>query len=693
MLSCGKAFKILIATLLFVNSSLALVYTSQLVQSSPDQTELPTDWPSIYVYPQTIIADVGETFTISVVIFNLTDNTAPDPANPFIECPLGNLYGFDVQLSWDPTILKYVNYTVTVPVENYSSPIPPSPYAGILHSPIYELMNVIDENGQIPNSNPGTMAWISYSSMPPAPIFNGNGTLFTMTFNVTSLGACALRFVPPEGAEHGGVALSDDNGHYLLFHQFDGDFHTAGAPVANFTFWPDVGVVDKPVVFNASDSYDPDGSIVSYFWDFGDGNVDDTTTPTVQHSYGDAGTYLVSLVVEDSAGVRSSLKLRQVDVVQKRNVKIAEVSLTPAYNVLMNRTVDVEVRVENDGRADENCTVKAYYNASSVNWADFSTTDWTKIGETKVSLPLKSPFSIKHLTWNTTDVPQADAYYYVLANVTSVPYEGAKDNNMTSSDPIFVRSAPLHDVAIEKLEFGWSEAFKSPVLDGEKTTFQITVLNNGTEDETAINIKLYCNDSVLKSWNETLSYGRTVELAWEELLGSGHYNMTTLATVKNDTIPENNLKQETLQVIRTPKLNFTYNPQEPQVNQTISFNASASFHGEPGESITDYKWTIYDPKETLVWTSSGSNLVNISYQFGEEGTWRVILSVKDSCNIKYNPFRSKTSAYQIEARINVQAIGEQGLQGFPIEYVILATVLIVAVVLVVIIFYWRRRTH
>jgi PKD repeat protein len=57
-------------------------------------------------------------------------------------------------------------------------------------------------------------------------------------------------------------------------------------------------------LFNASGSSDPDGSIVSYSWDFGDGNTD--TGVSVQHAYGDDGTYYLTLTIEDDGGLTAS---------------------------------------------------------------------------------------------------------------------------------------------------------------------------------------------------------------------------------------------------------------------------------------------------------------------------------------------------------------------------------------------------
>jgi PKD repeat protein len=71
-------------------------------------------------------------------------------------------------------------------------------------------------------------------------------------------------------------------------------------PVANFTFSPTSGVYPLQVNFDASASYDPDGSISSYSWDFGDGKYD--TGVNVSHVYETWGTFTIKLLVRDNRG-------------------------------------------------------------------------------------------------------------------------------------------------------------------------------------------------------------------------------------------------------------------------------------------------------------------------------------------------------------------------------------------------------
>ena len=75
------------------------------------------------------------------------------------------------------------------------------------------------------------------------------------------------------------------------------------APTAAFTAAPSTAVPDEPVAFDASGSYDPDGSLVSYLWDFGDGSIG--SGAAIAHRFSQAGTFPVTLTVTDNDGARA----------------------------------------------------------------------------------------------------------------------------------------------------------------------------------------------------------------------------------------------------------------------------------------------------------------------------------------------------------------------------------------------------
>jgi len=69
-------------------------------------------------------------------------------------------------------------------------------------------------------------------------------------------------------------------------------------PVASFTCSSSTPSVNETVTFDASESYDPDGTIVDYAWDFGDGTTGNGKI--VNHTYRAADTCPVALAVTDN---------------------------------------------------------------------------------------------------------------------------------------------------------------------------------------------------------------------------------------------------------------------------------------------------------------------------------------------------------------------------------------------------------
>jgi PKD repeat protein len=77
-------------------------------------------------------------------------------------------------------------------------------------------------------------------------------------------------------------------------------------PQADFTWSPYSPYVNEAVLFNASNSTPNGGVILSYIWNFGDGNVTTTSGAIICHIYKLNGNCTVSLKVTDSQGLSST---------------------------------------------------------------------------------------------------------------------------------------------------------------------------------------------------------------------------------------------------------------------------------------------------------------------------------------------------------------------------------------------------
>ena len=104
-----------------------------------------------------------------------------------------------------------------------------------------------------------------------------------------------------------------------VFNTFDGEYYGSGSwsasllwrgpdqpewPVASFTYSPEEPIVGEEITFDASSSYDSDGTIISYEWDFGDGNS--ASGQVVQHSYSEPNEYTATVTVMDDVGLMDS---------------------------------------------------------------------------------------------------------------------------------------------------------------------------------------------------------------------------------------------------------------------------------------------------------------------------------------------------------------------------------------------------
>jgi PKD repeat protein len=149
------------------------------------------------------------------------------------------------------------------------------------------------------------------------------------------------------------------------------------APRAEFTATPAFDYPPLDVTFNASSSSSPNGPIVNYSWDFGDGAT--AGGVIVTHTYTEKGVYEVTLEVRDSAGetgtrTKSVEALNRVPVARFTiNVYTTGVRQPVWFNASESTDSDGEI-VDylwdfGDGATDEGMLVEhEYQSAGGTGW-------------------------------------------------------------------------------------------------------------------------------------------------------------------------------------------------------------------------------------------------------------------------------------------------------------------------------------
>lgn len=93
------------------------------------------------------------------------------------------------------------------------------------------------------------------------------------------------------------------------------------------------GVAPLAITFDGAGSADPDGTIVSYKWSFGDGTT--ATGATVTKTYSKSGTYAAKLTVTDNKGATGTASLSiKVSPAPNTVVRVSGISLATASSLL-----------------------------------------------------------------------------------------------------------------------------------------------------------------------------------------------------------------------------------------------------------------------------------------------------------------------------------------------------------------------
>lgn len=137
-------------------------------------------------------------------------------------------------------------------------------------------------------------------------------------------------------------------------------------PIASFSVSPPAAAPGAPIRFDASNSADPDGVIVLFAWDFGDGGQADGVAVT--HAYLRQGNFTVHLSVTDDLGATDGME----DTIKIGNVPPSILSTSPEATLVLavsERRTFAVVASDSDG---DSLTFSWYLNGLWVSSASSS---------------------------------------------------------------------------------------------------------------------------------------------------------------------------------------------------------------------------------------------------------------------------------------------------------------------------------
>ena len=351
--------------------------------------------------------------------------------------------------------------------------------------------------------------------------------------------------------------------------------------------------------FDGSGSSDPDGSIVSYGWDFGDGGSGSGVQPS--HSYGTAGGYQVTLTITDSGGA--------TDVVT-HTVTVDDTSAAIAFRGaarFVGNTISATLSVPPAVQASDGLILFATINNTTATVSGPSgVTGWTPVADFVTG-------SARTMVWRKVAAPgdggkvlSLGLSAYTKISLQLVGYAGTSTANpiatlATRSDPVAVTTHPTPTVSVT----GAGSWLLSYWADKSATT---------------------------TDWGPPPSV-----LVRDEAIGTGSGRITSLVADSGAVIPTGTaggLNATTDTASRAATVSIALAPAQPppsNVPPVAVFSSSCAglvcgFDGsgssDPDGSIVSYGWDFGDG-------GSGSG-VQPSHSYGTAGGYQVTLTITDS---------------------------------------------------------------
>ena len=219
-----------------------------------------------------------------------------------------------------------IEYTLTAP-----NVLPAVTLTSPANGALYTSLATIALNANASDSD-GSIAKVNFYQN---GIFVGsdNSAPFSLSWTIPAYGAYAIS---AEAVDNDGGSVTDVVNVNVVPPNL--------APFAVISGVPSIGFAPLIVNADASLSYDTDGNVASYAWDFGDGNSSTVSNPT--HVYYAQGTYIVTLKVTDNDGavniVSTVVSVMPVNVMPIPNFTVSSTSGQSPHPVAFDATASFD---------------------------------------------------------------------------------------------------------------------------------------------------------------------------------------------------------------------------------------------------------------------------------------------------------------------------------------------------------------
>jgi len=190
-------------------------------------------------------------------------------------------------------------------------------------------------------------------------------------------------------------------------------------PVAVATADPATGEAPLSVLFDSTGSYDPDGTIAGYAWDFDDGSSSTEANPT--HTYLDPGTYDATLTVTDNKGATDSDTVEVIVIDAALDEMHVEDQIVTRVRIFRKtwRGIDSVLITDQDNQPVANALVTAEYDGPNSGQASGTTGGDGRV--VFITNYVKRPVGIWCFT--VTDVSKDGYRYNIEDNVVTTKCE------------------------------------------------------------------------------------------------------------------------------------------------------------------------------------------------------------------------------------------------------------------------------